>query len=289
MPVIAGALWLFPSPSSEVEDASPATTTQAESLADAAPTTSTSGRSSLADVVSAAIGTGAAPEALASEAQGSADAQTDLSAQDSSSAQDRSAAQGSGDFDPTASVGEPTPADTTTTASTTSTTSEPTTTEPITTTTASTTTSAAPLSIGDQALLRVGYPWRSTFPEWEVVFRGPRSGIRALTYPEDRRVEIFIRPSDTVSSLHRVFAHELGHVIDVELNSSADRDRWLAQRGISDSAPWWPSAESPDFATGAGDFAEAFAVWETGVTTRSTVGAQPTADDIALLRELSQG
>lgn len=300
MPVIAGALWLFPNPSSEVENAVPTNSSQAEALADAAPTTSVSDGPSLAELASAALGagsagsgpagpgsattvvvspdTGPAPEALASEAQGSPEAQTSSQVQGNS-------ALGSGEFDATAPVGEPTPADTTTTASTTSTTSEPTTSTAV----ATTTTSAVPPSIGDQALSRVGYPWRSTFPEWEVVFRGPRSGIRALTYPEDRRVEIFIRPSDTVSSLHRVFAHELGHVIDVELNSSSDRDRWLAQRGIPDSAPWWPSAESPDFATGAGDFAEAFAVWETGVTTRSTIGTQPTADDLALLRELSQG
>ncbi len=194
-------------------------------------------------------------------------------------------------------IDEPTLADTTTTSSSTSTststaasTTSSSAPEPApATTTAAPEASNAPLSLGQQALRRVAYPWRSQFPEWEIVFRGPRSGIRALTYPEEQRVEIFIRPSDTAASLHRVFAHELGHVIDVELNSSADRDRWMAQRGIPSSAPWWPSAESPDFATGAGDFAEAFAVWETGVTTRSSVGRQPTAEDLALLRELSQG
>lgn len=151
----------------------------------------------------------------------------------------------------------------------------------------STTTTAEPLSMGDQALLRVAYPWRERFPEWRVFFRGPRDGIRALTFPAERRIEIFIRSSDTVSSLHRVFAHELGHLVDVELNSDADRDRWREQRSISSDTPWWPSASAPDFATGAGDFAEAFAVWETGVTTRSTVGTQPTSADIELLIELS--
>jgi len=146
-----------------------------------------------------------------------------------------------------------------------------------------------PLSLGDQALLRVNYPWQEAFPDWDVVFRGPRGGIRALTYPQERRVEIFVRESDTVSSLHRVFAHELGHVVDIEMNSDDDRELWRAQRSIAESASWWPDAESPDFATGAGDFAEAFAVWETGVTTRSTVAGQPSVDDLSLLRELSEG
>lgn len=152
---------------------------------------------------------------------------------------------------------------------------------------AETSTTSEAASLGEQALSRVSYPWRTKFPEWDVVFRGPRNGIRALTYPQEKKIEIFIRSSDTAASLHRVFAHELGHVVDVEMNSSADRDRWVAQRGIDSSAPWWPNAESPDFATGAGDFAEAFAVWETGVTTRSSVGSQPTAADLTLLRELS--
>lgn len=202
---------------------------------------------------------------------------------------------------------EPTLADTTTTASTTSTSTS--TTIPDTTTTSTTSSTAAlvdvpeaeevpeaiasatpaPLSLGEQALQRVSYPWRSQFPDWELVWRGPRNGIRALTFPQDKRVEVYIRSSDTAASLHRVFAHELGHVIDVELNSTEDRDQWVAQRGINEAAPWWPSAESPDFATGAGDFAEAFAVWETGVTTRSTVADQPSAADLALLRELSEG
>jgi len=135
----------------------------------------------------------------------------------------------------------------------------------------------------------VSYPRRDAFPEWNVVFRGPRDGLRALTFPNEKRVEIFVRSSDTASSLHRVFAHELGHVIDVEFNSDSDREQWRQQRNIAASTSWWPDAESPDFATGAGDFAEAFAVWETGVTTRSTVAGQPTAEDLALVRKLSEG
>ncbi len=98
-----------------------------------------------------------------------------------------------------------------------------------------------------------------------------------------------MRDADTEATLHRVIAHELGHVLDVEYNSADDRDRWIAQRGIDSSVPWWPSASAPDFATGAGDFAEAFAVWETGITTRSSVGAQPSQADLDLLIELSRG
>ena len=138
-------------------------------------------------------------------------------------------------------------------------------------------------------LVQVNFDWRGAFPTWDVVFLGERAGIRGLTYPAEQRIEIFVRSDDTVASLHRVFAHELGHVIDVELNSNLDRDRWIAQRQISSNTPWWPSAEAPDFATGAGDFAEAFAVLETGISTRSTVSGQPTSADLDLLRELMTG
>ena len=154
-------------------------------------------------------------------------------------------------------------------------------------TVAPTTTSTLPLSIEEQALALVRYDWQAAFPELRIEFLGPRAGLRALTYPAEHRIEIFVRDSDTTGSLHRVLAHELGHVIDVERNSPDDRDRWLEQRGLAASTNWWPNESAPDFATGAGDFAEAFAVWETGVQTQSTLAGQPDADDLALLKELA--
>lgn len=160
--------------------------------------------------------------------------------------------------------------------------------EPASTTTVAPVTTAA-RSLGVEALERVSFDWQTVFPRWQVEFHGARDGIRALTYPGERRIEIFIRPTDTAATLHRVFAHELGHVVDVEMNSDLDRTNWLDQRGISQETPWWPSAQSPDFDTGAGDFAEAFAVWETGVSTRSTIGDQPDSTDLELVRELAQG
>ena len=146
-----------------------------------------------------------------------------------------------------------------------------------------------PPTIQAQMLAQVNFDWQRAFPNWIVEFRGERSGVRGLTYPAEKRIEIFIRADDTVSSLLRVFTHELGHVVDVELNSNEDRQRWIEQRGLPDGTPWWPSSEAPDFATGAGDFAEAFAVLETGIATRSTVAAQPTAADLELLVELIRG
>lgn len=144
-----------------------------------------------------------------------------------------------------------------------------------------------PGEVGTAALELVRFDWRSRFVEWEIHFEGARDGLRALTFPSERRIEVFVRAGDTPSSIHRVLAHEIGHLVDVEVNSEDDRNRWRSQRGIGDSVSWWPDESKPDFATGAGDFAEAFAVWETGVTSHSTVAGQPDAADLALLEELA--
>lgn len=144
-----------------------------------------------------------------------------------------------------------------------------------------------PTDVGTEALALVQYDWRTRFGAWEIEFVGERDGLRALTFPRDRRIEVYVRPSDTAASVHRVLAHEIGHMIDVEINSEADRDRWRAQRSLDGSVSWWPSESEPDFATGAGDFAEAFAVLETGVTSHSTVAGQPTRADLELVRELA--
>ncbi len=141
----------------------------------------------------------------------------------------------------------------------------------------------------EAALDRMRFDWGGRFPDWEVSFLGPRSGLRALTYPHERRIEVFVRSTDTAESLHRVLAHEIGHLVDVELNTNEDRDRWRSQRSLSSAVPWWPDDSDPDFASGAGDFAEAFAVWEAGIISQSTVAGQPTAADLELLRELVTG
>ena len=159
---------------------------------------------------------------------------------------------------------------------------------PTTTVAPSTTVVSGRAAIAAEGISRLSFDFRSAFPTWGLDFLGPRQGLRALTYPAERRIEVFVREDDTAASIHRVLAHELGHVIDVEWNSDSDRERWREQRGLPDSVPWWPNAEAPDFATGAGDFAEAFAVLETGITTRSQVAGQPDAADLALLQELAR-
>ena len=189
-----------------------------------------------------------------------------------------------------ASVIDTDPVATTTTAVTTTTTTTTVEAEVLGTTEAPDVPEPTSIEARGQAMFALmSFDWRTAFPNWVVEFHEGRSGIRGLTYPRERRIELFVRDEDTPETLYRVFAHEIGHVIDGELNDNDDRRRWVEQRGIAASAPWWPSAESPDFATGAGDFAETFAVLEAGITSRSTVAAQPTSADLSLMRELMLG
>lgn len=148
----------------------------------------------------------------------------------------------------------------------------------------------APLSIaelGAQADEVLGYPWRTMFPDWTVVWAGSRNGVRALTFPDRKIVEMYVRDGDDPSYLARVLAHELGHVADIELNSDDDRAIWRDARGLPDSVPWWPTEGAYDFDTAAGDFAEGFATMLVGSKTMSNVGGSLTASQLDVMASLT--
>ncbi len=171
----------------------------------------------------------------------------------------------------------------------TTTTSTSTTSTSTTSTVTPTTTVAAPLTneqIGAEAEAILNYPWRDKFPGWTLVWDDARDGVRALTFPDRKVVEMYIRPGDDPAYLARVLAHEFGHVADLELNSDADRTVWREARGIADNVYWWPQGNSYDFDTGAGDFAEGFAALLVGSETKSRVGGPVTNDQLAVMADL---
>lgn len=165
----------------------------------------------------------------------------------------------------------------------------PTTTAP-TTTVAPTTTAPPPVdhvARGEAALAGIGYNWRGNLPGWTITFSPARDGVIGYTYTNEHRIEIFVRDNISDGLLRHVIAHEIGHAIDVSLNSSGDRERWQDARGIGGS-PWWPGNGVSDYSTGAGDFAESFAAWQVGAGNfRSNLGSAPSGDQIALLAELA--
>lgn len=138
-----------------------------------------------------------------------------------------------------------------------------------------------------EAMELVGFDWETTLPGWTIDFVEGETEIAGYTWSNERRIEIFVRSHSTPESLHRVLAHEFGHAVDVSLNSANERRSWLTQRN-AEGLQWWPNSGKADFQTGAGDFAETFAVWMTGNADdfRSEVGPVPSADDLALIDQL---
>ncbi len=143
-------------------------------------------------------------------------------------------------------------------------------------------------TIGEEALTLIDYDWQQRLPEWRIDFVEGDTRIAGYTWSHERRIEVFIRDDATPAGVARILAHELGHAVDVTYNSSDERLAWLEQRNAEPDTPWWPSSGAADFETGAGDFAESFAVWLVGPDDyRSRVAPAPTQTDLALLERLA--
>jgi hypothetical protein len=110
----------------------------------------------------------------------------------------------------------------------------------------------------EAALALIPFHWQQL--NFDVVFLGPRPGLRAMTFPEAHRIEVYARPQDTSRMQAYDIAHELGHAIDVTYNTRETREKWMQLRGIDPATPWFGCNRCSDFATPAGDFAETFAL-----------------------------
>jgi len=143
----------------------------------------------------------------------------------------------------------------------------------------------SPEQVGQLALDLVSYDWQTHLPGWSIEFKQGRDGILGYAFFDQQRIEIYVRPSHGPAEVAATLAHELGHAVDVSLLTNDDRADWTDLRSID--ASWWPRSTGSDFASGAGDFAEAFAVWQIGEISHSEVAGQPTPDQLALLASLA--
>ncbi len=156
-------------------------------------------------------------------------------------------------------------------------------------TTPSTEPSTDPGRRGREALALITFDWEERLPSWRIEFGPSREDAVGFTWSRERRIEIFVPDGASEEFLAHVIAHELGHAVDVELNSPDDRLRWQEARGITGAA-WWAASGSSDFNSGAGDFAESFAAWLVGPDWfGSQLAGPPDIDQLALLAELAQG
>ncbi len=141
--------------------------------------------------------------------------------------------------------------------------------------------------VAAEGLEMIRYPWRSELQGWEIAFLTPRGSASGYTWSEQQRIEVFVKDGDDAARVARVLAHELGHAVDVTLNTGDERRAWLAERDAADGTAWWPTSGGADFETGAGDFAEVFANWQLNNDDfRSVVNATVDAGDLQLLELL---
>jgi hypothetical protein len=139
--------------------------------------------------------------------------------------------------------------------------------------------------VGKLALTRIAYPWQQL--GWTVQFLPARTGYRGMAWPADRRIDVFVRDGQSLDEVAYVIAHELGHAVDLTHGTDERRTAWRQLRGMPAGAGWWACDACTDYATGAGDFAEVFAVSQLGpVDYRSEMGPPPDAATLTALAPL---
>ncbi len=137
------------------------------------------------------------------------------------------------------------------------------------------------------ALDSIDYPWRDALEGWIIVFLPGRSDRSGLVDFGRRTIEISVRSNHTDEKLAHVMAHEIGHVVDWRFVTDAERRGWINARGLGNRS-WYPSSGTFDFSSPAGDFAEAFAVWQVGGRSYSQIGGPFSEADLALVAQLSK-
>lgn len=145
-----------------------------------------------------------------------------------------------------------------------------------------------PAEVGAQALRLISYPWGNL--SVVVIFAGPNPNMRARTdlLSDHDQITAFVRPTDTARTVAVSIAHEIGHLIDYERLTDADRQDWLRERGRPDAA-WWTCNFCDDYGVGSGDFAETFAAWEVGpFDYRSQLAPLPSSAEMQSLSRFFQ-
>jgi hypothetical protein len=120
---------------------------------------------------------------------------------------------------------------------------------------------------------------------WQVELAARRDpAVRAKADTGTRTITLFLARDDAAHRTAHDLAHELGHAYDAERMTRAARRAFLRRRGVP-SAGWSPGPGRPDYESGAGDFAEVYALCHAASPEfRSRLAPRP-ANACALLPE----
>jgi hypothetical protein len=139
--------------------------------------------------------------------------------------------------------------------------------------------------LGAKALDLISFRWQEALPGWRIRFLPPRKGYLAITFREQRRIDVYVRADRSAVSVAHDISHELGHAIDVTYLNDERRAEVLAIRGLPAQTNWWACNACTDLQTGAGDFAETFAmIAAPRYKFYSELGSEPTPE---MLRAVS--
>jgi hypothetical protein len=104
---------------------------------------------------------------------------------------------------------------------------------------------------------------------------GPVAGLRGRTDTRARTITLYVAPGDAPSAVAHDLGHELGHAFDAARLTDAERAAYLRARGVPGAA-WFPGGRRSDYRSGAGDFAEVFALCHAASTVyRSRLAPRP--------------
>jgi hypothetical protein len=128
------------------------------------------------------------------------------------------------------------------------------------------------------ALDALDYPWREL--GYDIRFeQHSGGGLLGVTDPASKQITVFVRNDQSDQSLRVTVAHEIAHALDFETGDRAQRAEYLRLRGVPADTPWFPCDGCSDFSSGAGDWAEVFALWLAGPGDFQSQVAGPPSDE----------
>ncbi|MFT5223317.1 MAG: hypothetical protein ACI867_001632, partial [Glaciecola sp.] len=137
--------------------------------------------------------------------------------------------------------------------------------------------------IGRQAISQLTYLDISGLG-WSVEFHAGRDDFLGMADGQRLVIDIWVRDDHDVTEVLGTLAHEMAHVLDLELWTEDVRERWLELRGLD--LLWWPSCTCDDRDFGSGDIAEAMAMLEAGRGQWAGLNGVPTPAQLDWLRSI---